>query len=550
MADQPDPWFEYLKIPPPDPSPAASVDPWANVKPFLAYRQLKAWSGTSYGAADRWPDRNAHEVYRADEVDAARAAERQQHTKDAEIRRVVAVELTCWRCGTAAYQPNDRCDSHVSWKDRLQTEVEQHNAWRKRADEAEAEVASLTQQLTEARQENERLKVEATRSLIRGTLRGYAAGESTDGKHWRVRAEEAEQARAALQQQIEKDGVCQWPQCGRPALCSSGNFGGRLVCAEHFKLTNGVLLQQIETLRQALRELLTWQGAIVPVLNDEVFNAYAVRRHVEQALAAHLTGGAHIEKLHAELGDAGRMIQAIDADLAAARAEVDHCYEVIDANRIALERATADAVAQLTAKDAEITVLRHQVSTLARGSDAGRLVALNRAAHVDVQRLEQQARDVSIALSDAGVNAMPIEAAVRFVLNKLDANAAEIERLRADVDLVRAIDPSLSSVGYYGAAIERCADELRGLTAETFSERKDKIIAILRHAARAYDDAAKEHHARSGLVADLLSVITAVKRRLHFVGMPQEARRADGAPDWVSVIAQIEAALRKAESHT
>lgn len=55
------------------------------------------------------------------EVDAARA------------------RLTCWRCGTAAYQPNERCDSHMSWTDRLQTEVEHHNAWRKRADEAEAE---------------------------------------------------------------------------------------------------------------------------------------------------------------------------------------------------------------------------------------------------------------------------------------------------------------------------------------------------------------------------------------------------------------------------
>lgn len=33
---------------------------------------------------------------------------------------------------------------------------------------------------------------------------------------------------------------CQWPGCAEPALCSSGNFGGLLVCAGHFRITNGV----------------------------------------------------------------------------------------------------------------------------------------------------------------------------------------------------------------------------------------------------------------------------------------------------------------------
>lgn len=32
---------------------------------------------------------------------------------------------------------------------------------------------------------------------------------------------------------------CAWPGCRRPALCSSGNLGGHLVCAEHFRITNG-----------------------------------------------------------------------------------------------------------------------------------------------------------------------------------------------------------------------------------------------------------------------------------------------------------------------
>jgi adenine-specific DNA methylase len=74
-----------------------------------------------------------------DEVDAARATEAAQHQQEKDTLRTMATRLTCWRCGTAAYQPNERCDSHMSWTDRLQTEVEHHNAWRKRADEAEAE---------------------------------------------------------------------------------------------------------------------------------------------------------------------------------------------------------------------------------------------------------------------------------------------------------------------------------------------------------------------------------------------------------------------------
>lgn len=33
--------------------------------------------------------------------------------------------------------------------------------------------------------------------------------------------------------------LCEWPACAAPALCRSGNFNDRLVCAEHFKITNG-----------------------------------------------------------------------------------------------------------------------------------------------------------------------------------------------------------------------------------------------------------------------------------------------------------------------
>ena len=32
---------------------------------------------------------------------------------------------------------------------------------------------------------------------------------------------------------------CEWLGCTAPALCQSGNFGNRLVCRDHFQITNG-----------------------------------------------------------------------------------------------------------------------------------------------------------------------------------------------------------------------------------------------------------------------------------------------------------------------
>src|SRR5262245_51308116 len=32
--------------------------------------------------------------------------------------------------------------------------------------------------------------------------------------------------------------LCTWPGCKEVALCCSGNFGGQLVCAKHFKIAN------------------------------------------------------------------------------------------------------------------------------------------------------------------------------------------------------------------------------------------------------------------------------------------------------------------------
>lgn len=47
-------------------------------------------------------------------------------------------------------------------------------------------------------------KVESTRSLIRGTLRGFKAGENTDAKRWRERAEAAEQSRDEIREAVRE----------------------------------------------------------------------------------------------------------------------------------------------------------------------------------------------------------------------------------------------------------------------------------------------------------------------------------------------------------
>lgn len=132
------------------PKPESETDPWQTVK-----RYQRHVGGTFLSPVGRWCSWH--------EVDAARA------------------RLTCWRCGTAAYQPNERCDSHMSWTDRLQTEVEHHNAWRKRADEAEAERDRLKAALSQAAQDLE-------------TVGNDYPGSSC----WQWCAERASVARAAL----------------------------------------------------------------------------------------------------------------------------------------------------------------------------------------------------------------------------------------------------------------------------------------------------------------------------------------------------------------
>lgn len=59
------------------------------------------------------------------------------------VKQLIRDHLACMTCGTAAYVPNDRCKAHISALDALQTEQEQHAAWRKRSEQAEAELAAL-----------------------------------------------------------------------------------------------------------------------------------------------------------------------------------------------------------------------------------------------------------------------------------------------------------------------------------------------------------------------------------------------------------------------
>jgi hypothetical protein len=60
-----------------------------------------------------------------------------------EAARKLNDALRCSTCGTAAYQPNERCADHLSWADRLATARTMQDAWTKRAYQAERETAAL-----------------------------------------------------------------------------------------------------------------------------------------------------------------------------------------------------------------------------------------------------------------------------------------------------------------------------------------------------------------------------------------------------------------------
>jgi hypothetical protein len=77
-----------------------------------------------------------------------------------------------------------------------------------------AQIMELSVQLEQARQE---------RGDLVAAIRDLRQLAQTDAAPQRERADEH----------------CEWPNCNAVALCSSGNFEGRLVCADHFRITNG-----------------------------------------------------------------------------------------------------------------------------------------------------------------------------------------------------------------------------------------------------------------------------------------------------------------------
>jgi len=61
--------------------------------------------------------------------------------------------------------------------------------------------------------------------------------------------------------------LCDWPGCINPALCSSGNAGGALVCSEHFSITNGkdaheITPEEEAAIKQAYRNYLAAESIL------------------------------------------------------------------------------------------------------------------------------------------------------------------------------------------------------------------------------------------------------------------------------------------------
>jgi hypothetical protein len=81
-----------------------------------------------------------------------------------------------------ATQVNVWAAEQIDEVERLQREVSEQE---KVLVFAEAKIAKLERESAD-------LKVEHTRAVLRYTAKGYAAGENTDAKHWRERAEAAE----------------------------------------------------------------------------------------------------------------------------------------------------------------------------------------------------------------------------------------------------------------------------------------------------------------------------------------------------------------------
>ncbi len=80
---------------------------------------------------------------------------------------------------------------------------------RKRAERAEAEIEQLRALARADEAEwKEKMDVAVTRAVLYYTAKGYIAGENTDSKHWRERAEAAEAKLAALSGGVSDCAIC------------------------------------------------------------------------------------------------------------------------------------------------------------------------------------------------------------------------------------------------------------------------------------------------------------------------------------------------------
>lgn len=94
-----------------------------------------------------------------------------------------------------------------------------------------------------ARRELARLEIAGMESCIREiaeTLRVRAElHEASERLVSSLSSRVAELEKELAGRELAKPDRCNWPGCDEPGLCQSGNFGNLVVCAEHFRYTNG-----------------------------------------------------------------------------------------------------------------------------------------------------------------------------------------------------------------------------------------------------------------------------------------------------------------------
>jgi hypothetical protein len=114
---------------------------------------------------------------------------------------------------TACHQERDELAAELALEIAEKAEVcEQRDAdeavlteWETTCDKLLDRAEAAETALTACQQERDTAIAEKTRALIRGTVKGFAAGENADAKHWRKRAEQAEAALTACRAQGVED---------------------------------------------------------------------------------------------------------------------------------------------------------------------------------------------------------------------------------------------------------------------------------------------------------------------------------------------------------